>query len=205
MQTVQQIHDADISGQPYVNRNTRRSVKASCSCKSFTRTNYHMTLAMIHFQRIFRRQHYSTCPRYKTSDQSLEYTLKLVPPTWLLSRTVEFSLFLREAHDGRLCSFSPLIFGTSRLVDRDTSPGFRLVDRYRKKFKETEVVEVRGSMKIPNHLLESFGRSLKDLLDDGSCSVLDQDRDGRTLLYVCLRPCPLSLILAYPQQSLTCQ
>lgn len=148
-----------------------------CTCRAYSRLNYREPLSMLHFKSVFRKQHYSNCPKFRVSDESLEYTIKIVPPTWLLSHTISLSLVLRNWSSGRGWAIAPVVIGTSRIVDRSVSPGFQTV---RAHMDLLESPHFENSTKF----VESLERSLRDVLTTGQSSPLDEDRDGNTLLYV---------------------
>ncbi|KAG6365656.1 hypothetical protein INS49_007267 [Diaporthe citri] len=114
------------------------------------------------------------------ADESLEYTIKVVPPTWLLSHTIHLSVVLRNWSSGREFSIAPVVIGTSRIVDPNTSPGFQTVRAYE---------ELQGLHHFQNitKFMESLEKSLRGVLSAGQGSPLDEDRDGNTLLYEVIR------------------
>lgn len=163
------------------NQNDPQKIKGTggirCTCRAYSRLTYREPLAILHFKSVFRKQHYSSCPRFKASDESLEYMIKFVPPAWLLSHTINLSLVLRNWSNGRGWSIAPVVVGTSRIVDPDISPGFQTVRAHR---------DLYGSGHFENsaNFVNSLDRSLRRVLSAGQSSSLDEDRDGNTLLYV---------------------
>lgn len=152
---------------------------ARCTCRAYSRLTCHESLSMLHFKTVFRKQHYSNCPKFRSSDESLEYAIKVVPPTWLLSHTINLSLVLRNWSNGKGFSIAPVVIGTSRIVDPNTSPGFQTVRQYE---------DLLESLHFENstEFVESLERSLRDVISAGQSSPLDEDRYGNTLLYVCI-------------------
>lgn len=174
---IQQVHFQDIENDSRKPEGTAGIPTARCMCRAYSQLTYREPLSMLHFKSVFRKQHYSSCPKFKSSDESLEYTVKVVPPTWLLSHTIHLSLVLRNWSNGRGFSIAPFIIGTSRVVDPNTSPGFQTVRRYEGLL---ESFHFENSTKFA----ESLERALRDVLSAGQTSPLDEDRDGNTLLYV---------------------
>lgn len=174
---IRQVHLSDVQNDPRKSKNTEGVSTAACTCRAFSHLSYHEPLSMLHFKRVFRKRHYSSCPRFTSSDESLEYTIKVVPPTWLLSHTIHISLVLRNWSNGRGFSIAPVVIGTSRVVDPNISPGFQTVRKYGDLLESSDF---ENSTKF----VESLNRSLRDVLSAGQSSPLDEDRHGNTLLYV---------------------
>lgn len=174
---IQRVHLQDIEKGSRKSERTGSIPVAHCTCRAYSQLTYRDTLSMVHFKSVFRKQHYSSCPKFKNSDESLEYTIKVVPPTWLLSHTINLSLQLRNWSNGRGFSVAPLIVGTSRIIDPNTSPGFQTVRRYEGLL---ESKHFENSIQF----FESLEKSLRDVLSAGQSSPLDEDRDGNTILYV---------------------
>lgn len=170
-----------IQDDHYDNQNDSRKPDHTggirCTCRAYNRLTYHEPLSMLHLKSVFRKQHYSSCPKFRISDESLEYTIKVVPPTWLLSHTINLSLVLRNWSNGKGLSIAPVVIGTSRVVDPNISPGFQTV---RAHSNLLESPRFENSTKF----VESLDRSLRDVFGTGQSSPLDEDRDGNTLLYV---------------------
>lgn len=171
---IQQDYHSDNQNDPQKSEDTGGM---RCTCRAYSRLTYREPLSMLHFKSVFRKQHYSSCPKFRVSDESLEYTIKVVPPTWLLSHTINLSLVLRNWSSGRGWAIAPVVIGTSRIVDPNISPGFQTV-RAHKDLLESRHFE--NSTKF----VESLDQSLRDVLSAGQSSALDEDRDGNTLLYV---------------------
>lgn len=175
---IEQVHLKNNQKDSRKSKCTGGTPLTHCKCRTYSRTTYRESLSMLHFKRVFRKRHYSGCPKFRSSDESLEYTIKVVPPTWLLSHTIHLSLILRNWSNGRGSSIAPVVIGTSRIVDPNSSPGFQTVRAYKDLL---ESCHFETSAKF----VESLDRSLRDVLSTGQSSPLDEDRDGNTLLYVC--------------------
>jgi hypothetical protein len=132
---------------------------------------------MLHFQRVFRKLHYSSCPRYENSEESLALMMKIVPPAWLLAHTIQISVVLKNWSNSRGFSMLPVVIGTSRLVDAENSPGFQIMQRY-------ENILYEDQFEDSKQFVVSLEEALKVVLDAGQSSVFDEDRNGNTLLYV---------------------
>ena len=72
---------------------------------------------------------------------------------------------------------APIIVGTDRLVDPDTSLAFRAIRNTRDELEETDFNRSSICIQKLNNALEDFFESQKQ-------SPLDIDQDGYTLLYV---------------------
>lgn len=157
-----------------------------CTCRSFSNTQNWRPLSFLHFRRIFRSQHFSFCPQYRSSEQSLHLMLQLVPPSWLLSHSIDLGIHMKNWCTSRAFSLSPIMVGTSRLVDRKTSPAFLAINRTRSALSRT------GSHHIYISQLQIV---LRDLFNQQKASPLDTDCKGNTLLSVSLnKPCVTSMI-----------
>lgn len=176
---IPQVHLQDIKNDSQESKGTKGKPMALCTCRAYSQIAYREPLSMLHFKSVFRKRHYSSCPKFTSSDESLEYTIKVIPPTWLLSHTIHLSLVLRNWSNGRGFSIAPLIIGTSRIVDPSTSPGFQTVRAY---LDHLNSHRFRSSTMF----VESLDKSLRDVISTGQSSPLDEDRDGNTLLYVCI-------------------
>ena len=174
---IRQAHLSDLQDDWRNFKGTRGKSMASCTCRAFSHLTYREPLSMLHFKRVFRKRHYSSCPKFASSDESLEYTIKVVPPTWLLSHTIHLSLVLRNWSNGRGFSIAPAVIGTSRIIDPNISPGFQAMRKYE------DLLESRH-FENSTKFVESLDRSLRDVLSTGQSFPLDEDRHGNTLLYV---------------------
>lgn len=174
---IEQVHLNNIQDNFREYKGTGGTSVTHCTCRAYSRLTYREPLSMMHFKSVFRKRHYSSCPKFRSSDESLEYTIKVIPPTWLLSHTIHLGLVLRNWSNGRAFSIAPIVIGTSRIVDPNISPGFQTVRAYAN-FLETRHFETSTTF------VESLERSLRDVLSTGQTSPLDEDRDGNTLLYV---------------------
>ena len=172
-----------------------------CSCRSFSQAQTWEPLSILHFRRIFRSQHFSHCPRYQVSEQSLEFVARLVPPKWLLSYTISLGIQFNNLYTHRAVSICPAIFGVKRLVDGQTSPAFIAIDLAgirltelsedigpgfgvfpgtytdRKKAEEEKAEEERAC-------ISSLQSKLQILFNNGLASPLDETSFGNTLLFV---------------------
>lgn len=99
--------------------------------------------------------------------------MKIIPPTWLLCHTINFSLVVGSLGRSMGFSISPII-STGRIVDGEISPAFQAVRRF------------AGHSKLVSRPppVEALFEILRDLFDSNQSSVLDEDQYGRTILYV---------------------
>jgi len=150
-----------------------------CRCRTVNTARRWQPLSILRFTRTFRTQHFSYCPDYHISEQSLEVTMQLVPPSWLVSHTIDVGTRVRNWSTMNPFSISPIVIGTSRLVDANTSPAFRAIE------KAKEELYRSGQHHL---LIPQLQATLKQFFDDREASVLDTDSNGNTLLNVC---CPM--------------
>jgi hypothetical protein len=151
----------------------RRSQR--CRCRTVGTARRWQPLSILRFTRTFRAQHFSYCPEYRVSEQSLEVTMQLVPPIWLFSNTVNLGTRIRNWSTMKPFSISPIVVGTSRLVDPKTSPVFRAI---------TETIEELWENGQHHISIPRLQNTLQDLFDNNEASVLDIDDDGNTVLNV---------------------
>lgn len=158
----------------------------ACACRWFSRTDQYEPLSILHFRKVFRRRHFASCPRSKTSEDSLEYMMSIVPPKWLLSHTIRIGFSLRMRAVNNSFSIAPIVFGVSRVIDRRTSPAFQLLEnfesdhlRYSSARRDFYSITVPGPETVV--MLEG---SLRDLFNGGLSSPADEDTTGNTVLYV---------------------
>lgn len=149
--------------------------RSACTCKWFNRTDRYEPLSILHFRKVFRRRHFACCPRSKTSEETLEYMMRIVPPKWLLSHTIHLGCSLRMRAITHGFSIAPIVFGTSRVVDRWKSPAFLLFGNFEKDLSST----TEGS-----ELVNTLENSLRGLFDTGLSSPADEDQYGNSILYV---------------------
>lgn len=166
----------------------RRSRK--CRCRTIGTARRWQPLSILRFTRTFRAQHFSYCPDYHISEQSLEITMQLVPPSWLLPYAINVGAHVRNWSTVNPFSICPIIVGTSRLVDSKTSPAFRAIASTLDELWE----HGQHHVSIPR-----LQNTLQTLFNDRAASVLDTDSNGDTILNVhwsppC-RPCNLKLIV----------
>jgi len=149
-----------------------------CKCRTVGTARRWQPLSIVRFTRTFRTQHFSYCPDYRASEQSLEITMQIVPPSWLLYRSIDFGTQVRNWSTMNQFSISPILIGTSRLVDSQTSSAFRAIEDTGKELRFRQDTGLRHTI-VPR--LEV---TLQRLFDNGEASALDTDTDGRTLLSV---------------------
>lgn len=189
LQTIGNIHISDENHENQTLSNPL-SISSSCKCRAFSQATGLEPLSILHFRRIFRKQHFADCPRAKTSEQSLEFTMKIIPPRWLLCHTLYLSLVIRNWCTDAGFSISPMVLGTKRIVDRNASPAFLAVRRHfdvlhvawdetRIQGLETDERRIQAPVSA-----SSLHLALRHMLDNNQCSVLDEDDQGLTLLYV---------------------
>ena len=155
-------------------------VSARCTCRTVNRTRRWQLLSILLVTRAFRTQHFSYCPEYNVSEQSLELTMQLLPPFWFMSRTIDFGVHVKNWWTMKPTSICPIMIGTSRLVDSRTSPAFRAIASAQDEIYDTELHHV---------CIPRLQQTLQDLFDQQKASPLDTDCNGHTLLNV--RECML--------------
>ncbi|CAN9115910.1 unnamed protein product [Alternaria alternata] len=144
-----------------------------CRCRTVGTARRWQPLSILRFTRTFRTQHFSYCPDYLISEQSLEITMQLVPLSWLLSHTINVGTRVRNWSTVNPFSICPVVVGTSRLVDSKTSPAFRAIVNTIKELSQGE----QHHVSIPR-----LQNTLQDLFDEKEASVLDINNDGTTIL-----------------------
>ena len=162
-------HEIEIGAQP--------NSHASCKCRTINNIYHWQLLPILHFIKTVRTKHFSYCPRYVQSKRKVDFVIQLAPPSWLLSRTIDLGLQMKYLWSTRYFRMSPIIVGTSRLVDSNLSPAFLAVRNAREKLKE-------AGFHRSNIYILNLENALKDLFNNGKASPLDTDRSGHTLLYV---------------------
>ncbi|KAL1869622.1 hypothetical protein Daus18300_005476 [Diaporthe australafricana] len=174
-ETLREIHQEPAPGTYGV-----RSVSSDpeCACRSFSRTDQYEPLSTLHFRKVFRRRHFASCPRSKISEDSLEYMMRVIPPKWLLSHTIRVGFSMRITAAKHSFSMAPMVFGVSRVVDKRTSPAFRLLENFKRDLYD------RNS-RCPG-LVTNVESSLRDLVHGGLSSPMDEDEAGNTILYIVL-------------------
>ncbi|KAL1800772.1 hypothetical protein ACET3X_001114 [Alternaria dauci] len=151
----------------------RTSKPRRCRCRTVGTARRWQPLSILRFTRTFRAQHFSYCPDYRISEQSLEITMQLVPPIWLFSHTVNLSTHVRNWSTMGPFSISPIVVGTSRLVDPMTSPAFRAIAR------TIDELWDNGQHHVSIPRLQN---TLQALFNDHEASALDTDSNGDTIL-----------------------
>ena len=158
-----------------VKRDTRSDRKNQCPCRSLNDTRCWQPLSLLQLTRTFRTNHFSFCPLYKSSEQSLELTVQLIPPSWLLSHTIGFGIGVNNWWIKKLFFLPTIVTGTHRLVDSTVSPAFCAVKFAREELYKTGLHHIT----IP-----TLQRNLQYLFDEHRASPYDTDYKGRTLLNV---------------------
>lgn len=156
---------------------TQHDSHARCKCRSIKKFSYWQPLSILHFMRTVQTRHFSYCPRYVCPDREIDLVMRLVPPSWLLSRTIHFGIQWKYFWSTGALSIAPIIVGTDRLVDPNISLAFLAVRNTREELKEAGFN--RSSICIPR-----LKNALEDLFENQKASPLDMDRDGSTLLYI---------------------
>ena len=172
-----------VTNQENLSTEARNSFpNASCICRTIHQTVDTELLPFLYFRRIFRRNHYRQCPKSKNSETNLELLMRIVPPKWLLSHTVNLGFSLKLWASNTAWSISPLIFGTSRIVDSSESPAFQAI------LHTTERHLGWGSMHSAAHDIRALEMLLRELFQSHCASVFDESKGGNTLLYVNMYP-----------------
>jgi len=175
------VDSSDTQVQRSARNCTGRSRK--CRCRTVGTARRWQPLSILQFTRTFRTQHFSYCPDYHISEQSLEITMQLVPPSWLLPYAINVGTHIRNWSTINPFSICPIVIGTSRLVDSKTSPAFRAIASTLDELWENG----QHHISIPR-----LQNTLRNLFNDGEASVLDTDSNGDTILNVrWLFPCRL--------------
>lgn len=161
--------------------------RQECTCRSYSRSIEYKPLHNLHFQKVFRRRHFASCPKSKTSEDSLEYMMRFVPPRWLLAHTIYLGLSIKTTAINGSFSIAPVVLGVSRIVDKSESPAFRLLkdfeDNYRRLRRSHWAGENIGTCPGPG-MVSDVESSLRELFDNGVSSPLDEDETGTTILHV---------------------
>jgi len=165
----------------------RGRIPQRCKCRTVSTARRWQPLSILRFTRTFRTQHFSYCPYYQDSEQSLEITMQIVPPSWFLHRTIDFGTHVRNWSTRKNFSMSPIILGTSRLVDSKTSPAFRAIANYKNKLSGLRRFEQ------DRRSLSQLHNTLQRMFDNAEASALDVDSDGLTVLNVSIRNCVADL------------
>jgi len=150
----------------------------TCLCRAVSQATQSEPLSLLHFRHVFRRTHYRHCPKYKTSERSLELMMRIIPPSWLLRHTINLSINVKNWQTLRNFSISPIVLGVSRAVDPKSSPSFRAIQICRERMEST-------SYKNTDLCLRDLLATLRDIFESQQGSPMDQDYDGNTILYVC--------------------
>jgi len=146
-----------------------------CRCRTVSTASRWQPLSILRFTRTFRTQHFSYCSYYRNSEQSLEITMQFVPPSWLVSHTINMGTRVQNWSTMECFSISPIVIGTSRLVDPNMSPAFRAIANTKEELYKTGLHRL---------LIPRLQATLQDLFDEKEASVLDTDSNGNTLLNV---------------------
>jgi hypothetical protein len=148
----------------------------SCTCRAVRSTRSWNLTSMVRLIQTSRTMHFSWCAAYGDSEMELTNSIQFTPPAWLLSRTVDVGMQVKNLWSTRPMSIIPIIIGTNRLIDPATSPAFRAI-----KIADDKLPIVGKSKRA---IMMELERTLRDLFAQGQASVLDTDRNGRTLLTV---------------------
>ncbi|CAN9101984.1 unnamed protein product [Alternaria alternata] len=165
------VDSSDTRVQRSARSYTGRSRK--CRCRTVGTARRWQPLSILQFTRTFRTQHFSYCPDYHISEQSLEITMQLVPPSWLLPYAINIGTHVRNWSTVNPLSICPIVVGTSRLVDSKTSPAFRAIASTLDELWE----HGQHHVSIPR-----LQNTLQTLFNDREASVLDTDSNGDTIL-----------------------
>ena len=153
-------------------------ISPRCSCRPYNKTAQWQLLPSLQIRHVFRSRHYSFCPLYTSSKTTRDYCVRLFPPKWLLAQMI--SITFQSSWGAGGCSISPFVIGTKRIVDRNRSPAFQAVENARSKLWASNYSASKSC--IPD--LES---ALTILFSDRKASPLDEDDNGKTLLFVSLQ------------------
>lgn len=156
-------------------RNIRSDHETTCPCRSSNDTRCWQPLSLLQLTMKFKTNHFSFCPFYKSSEQSIEMTLQLIPPSWLLSHIIGFGIGVNNWWIKKLFFLPKIVVGTHRLVDSAVSPAFCAI-----KFAREELYN-RGLHHIT---IPTLQRNLQYLFEEHRASPYDVDYQGRTLLNV---------------------
>ncbi|PSN66213.1 hypothetical protein BS50DRAFT_410010 [Corynespora cassiicola Philippines] len=158
--------------------NSNDSIKRhqKCTCRTINRTSHWRPLSVVHLTKTSKVDHFSYCPEYRNSKKSSSITVHLVPPAWAASNMISLAFRMESWKANGNFSISPMVIGTSRLVDRETSPAFRAIEDTLEPYRY-------GSLyNIPDAPWKNLQITLQTLFNDQRASVLDTDRNGCTLL-----------------------
>ncbi|KAF2197110.1 hypothetical protein GQ43DRAFT_223224 [Delitschia confertaspora ATCC 74209] len=163
-----------ISGSSVIDISQVRNAGCSrCTCRTVNSTHLWQLLSFLQFKQTFRNQHLSFCPEYTNSDQSFEFEMQLVPPSYLSSYTINLGMQVRNWRTTKPFSISPIMIGTSRLVDRKLSPAFRAIMDTKEELWEAGLHHI---------CIPKLQNTLQNLFNQQKASALDTDTNGRTLL-----------------------
>lgn len=157
-----------------------------CTCRRFSRTDQYEPLSILHFRKVFRRRHFASCPRSKTSEDSLEYMMRIVPPKWLLSHTIHLGFSIRMRAVSHAFSIAPIVLGSSRIVDKRVSPAFQLLENFDSNHGclQSASSKVYTFLRPGPGVVATLESSLRNLFHGGLSSPADEDETGDTVLYV---------------------
>lgn len=189
LQSTKDIHSDDVSHDITVNSPLPSLSGPSCTCRAYSRMDEKAPLSFLHFRRTFRRRHYACCPKAKNSEETLEYTMKIVPPTWLLCHTIHLGLTIRNWSTTNGFSMSPVVFGHSRVVVAELSPAFEAIRKCYILINQQNHAYRFGQQVIVDspEVVKSLHLTLRDMFESGTASVLDEDVYGDTLLSMCVQ------------------
>ncbi|RMZ73427.1 Ankyrin repeat-containing [Pyrenophora seminiperda CCB06] len=143
-------------------------IKKQCKCRTVSSSRRWEPLSFLRITRTFRTQHFSYCPRYRDSEQSLEVMMQIVPSWWLYA--INVGARVKNWSTRAPFSMNPIVIGTTRLVHRESSPAFRVIGNI---FREIE------KDTAPCHnAISQLHSQLRGLVEQGQASVWDIDCQG---------------------------
>ncbi|CAE7175522.1 hypothetical protein PTNB73_02837 [Pyrenophora teres f. teres] len=149
-----------------------------CNCRSLSSARHWQPLPFLRITRTFRAQHFSYCPRYKNSKQSLEVMMQIVPSWWLYA--INIGTQVNNWSTRGQFAISPIVVGTTRLVDPETSPAFRAIEEMQ---RDERLYKAWLNKSQAIGAVPRLWPRLHDLFIQGKASVWDTQCDGRTLLH----------------------
>ena len=148
-----------------------------CKCRRVNNSYQWQLFPILRFVHTVLTRHYSYCPKYAQSERTDGLMVQLLPPSWLYSGSLDLELKVEYWRSKQKISISPMIVGTSRLVDRNRSPAFLAVSDMRDQLKQD------GFDCSPTYV-PKLKAALDNFFNSGKASPFDTDRNGNTLLYV---------------------
>ena len=164
-------------GSADISRSSNDIISPRCSCRAYNKTAQFQLLPFLQIRRTFRCHHYSFCPLYTSSMKKRDYSVRLVPPKWVLAQMI--SITFQSTWGAGGYSISPFMMGTKRLVDRNRSPAFQAVENVWHRI-------LTSRLRIYTSCVADLESTLTVLFSDRKASPLDEDDNGNTLLFVSL-------------------